>query len=214
MFVTDHFVFLHLPKTGGVYVESVCQENLRMPIRHSRRHAKIGELPAEFEGLPTIGVCRDPWDWYASLFHFAKVARNGATSDLVSLASDGFELGGRVADFECLDPSSLARAKESGMGLMGFLAQEIFPARLDEQWRFETLRKQMLARLSPLCPDRVKFRAAAVSPARNASNKPGLELTYSARGVAMVAAKEAGAIARFGYSPPRVGMGRSPGAAS
>ena len=229
MFVTEHFVFMHLPKTGGVYVESACQEDLRMPILHSRRHAKACELPKEFEGLPKIGVWRDPWDWYASLFHFAKVARNGATSELVSLASDGFELdfeatlerllspdgrlvgsfearmkawGGRALDFECLDPSSMARAKESGLGLMGFLAREIFPQKLDEEWRFEQLRKDFLARMSPLCPDRSRLRAAALSPARNASNKPGLEWMYGERSALLVAQKERAIIERWGYKPP------------
>jgi hypothetical protein len=236
MFVTDHFVFMHLPKTGGVYVESVCQESLRFPIHHSRRHAKASELPAQFEALPKIGVWRDPWDWYASLFHFAKIARNGATSELVSLASDGFELGfddalerllspdaalvaayeakmrswgGAAKDFECLDSSSMARAKESGLGLMSFLAAEIFPIKLDEEWRFEELKKSFLARVSPLCAERSKFRAAALAPARNASNKPNLALMYGAASIERVAAKERAIIERWGYRPP--GSRRSDG---
>ena len=238
MFVTEKFVFLHLPKTAGVYVESVCQDVLKMRILHSRRHARARELPPEYEGLPKIGVWRDPWDWYASLFEFARIARNGATSELVSLASDDFELGfeetlerllapdeafiaayerkmqawgGRAVDFECLGPDSLRRASESGMGLMGFLAQEIFADKLDVEWRFETIKKQLLGHVSPMCADRAKFRAAAVAQPRNSSNKPGLEMMYSARGRELVAAREAQLISKLGYGPPRArsfGAGR------
>lgn len=237
MFVAEKFVFLHLPKTAGVYVESVCQDVLKMKILHSRRHAKCSELPSEFSHLPKIGVWRDPWDWYASLFEFAKIARNGATSELVALASDEFNLGfedtlerllvpdeafmaayeekmkawgGRALDFECLGANSLREAKERGLGLMGFLAEEIFPCQLDVEWRFETLKKQMLQHISPMCEDRGKFRAAAVAQPRNSSNKPGLEMMYSPRGRDLVASREAPLIARLGYAPPRLrGVGAS-----
>lgn len=229
MFITEHFVFLHLPKTAGVYVESVCQENLRMPILHSRRHAKASERPEEHKALPTIGIARDPWDWYASMYYFAKAERNSATSDLIALASDGFErdfestlprllepdralvlayearmraLGGSVKDFECLDTSSLRRARDRGLGLLGFLAAEIFPARVDHMWRYESLRREMFSFLSPLCPDRGRFRAAMLSPARNASGKPPLDRIYTAASARWVEEREAPWIKEHGYAGP------------
>lgn len=229
MFVTKDFVFLHLPKTAGVYFESVCEADLRMPILHSRRHAKFSSLPEEHRAKPTIGIWRDPWDWYASLYFFAKRERNAASSEMVALASDGYrlgfdetvarllrpdedfilayerrmeELGGWVADFECLDPTSLRRAKGSGLGLMSFLASEIFPARLDHEWRFERLFKQMFGYLGSSHPDRQSLRRAMLSPPRNASGKPGLGLAYSQRSIQLVAQAEAPLIARFGYRPP------------
>lgn len=229
MFVTERFVFLHLPKTAGIFVESVCQEELRMPILHTRRHARFAELPARFEGLPTIGVWRDPWDWYASLYHFAKGARNEAASEIVALASDGYELGfeetlerllapdnafvsayearmrergGRVADFECMGESSLARQREAGLGLMEFLAGEIFPGRLDVEWSVERLRAQMFSYLSPMCPDRELFRRAMTARPRNASGKPDLSRIYTARAAGLVAGREARLIAKGGYVPP------------
>lgn len=233
MFVTEHFVFLHLPKTAGVYVESVCQENLRMKIRHTRRHAKSSELPEEHKGLPTIGIVRDPWDWYASMYYFAKAERNSATSDLIALASDHFErdfeqtlprllepdlalvkayegrmaaLGGVVKDFECMDGSSLRRARDKGLGLLGFLAAEIFPARVDHMWRYESLRREMFAFLSPLCPDRQRFRAAMVSPARNASGKPSLDKIYTPASAQWVEQREAAWIKAYGYTVPSLSV--------
>jgi hypothetical protein len=232
VFVTDRFVFLHLPKTAGVYVESVCQENLHMPILHTRRHAKASELPVEHKELPTIGIVRDPWDWYASLYFFAKAERNSATSDLVAIASEGFTLdfektlprllepdmafidayesrmsflGGHVKDFECLDVGSLRRARAANMGLLSFLASEVFPQHLDHVWKYESLRQQMFAFLSPLCVDRVRFRSAMVSPARNASGKPSLNLIYTPAAAKWVEQRESDWIARHGYRTPNLG---------
>ena len=231
MFVTDSFVFLHLPKTAGVYFESVCLENLRFDIKLSRRHAKYSELPSEYSNLPTIGVWRDPWSWYASLYYFAKLDRNRATGDLIGLASDNFNLSfaqtlprllspdddfiksyeiymcasnGKVKDFECMDKSSLYRAKKGGLGLQSFLASEIFPKNLDIEWQMDTLKKEMFLYLGEICSNREKFREAMVSPPRNVSNKPGLELIYTKELIEMVAAAEKDLISRFHYAPPKL----------
>lgn len=241
MFVTEKFVFLHLPKTAGVFVESVCEQELRMPILHTRRHAKFRDLPARFADLPTIGVWRDPWDWYASLYFFAKKARNEATSEIVGLASDGFHLGfeatlerllhpdsefvaayearisalgGRVADFECLDRSSLARQRESGLGLMEFLSLEIFPEKLDIEWAVESLRPQMFAYLSPVCPNRELFRKAMTASERNASSKPQLSWIYSPRAADLVECAEPRLVARGGYARPASTLARPGGEGS
>ena len=229
MFATEHFVFLHLPKTAGIFVESVCDEELRMPILHTRRHAPFSELPERFKSLPTIGIRRDPWDWYASLYYFAKRARNEATSEIVALASEGYalgfeatlermlcpdeklirayelrmrELGGRVADFECMNESSLRRQRDAGVGLMTFLSREIFPEKLDVEWSMERLRPQMFAFLSPMCPDRKRFRQAMAARPRNVSGKPDLSLIYSPFSADLVARSDALLITRGGYLPP------------
>lgn len=228
MFVTDHFVFLHLPKTAGVYVESVCRENLRWPIHHTRRHAPISELPEAYRALPTIGVWRNPWDWHASLYFFARANKNEATSQIVSLASDEFSLdfertlerlmepderllrayreslerAGRVMDIECLKPDSLERMAAGGLGLMSFLAGEIFPEKLDHEWRVESLQRDFFGHIKPLATDREKLRQALTSPARNGSNKPDLRLVYTARAARLVEQKEGALIERLGYQRP------------
>lgn len=228
MFVTDHFVFLHLPKTGGVYVESVCRENLRWPVLHSRRHAPISALPQAYANLPTIGVWRNPWDWHASLYFFAQANKNEATSQIVSLASDDFKLGfeatlerlmspderllksyrermeatGTLADIECLKPDSLERLAESGLGLMSFLAGEIFPERLDHEWRVETLRRDFFTHIKPWATDREKLRQAMTSPARNGSNKPDLRSVYTPGSARLVERHEGALIERLGYARP------------
>lgn len=228
MFVTDHFVFLHLPKTAGVYVESVCRENLRWEVLHSRRHAPIESLPERFKGLPKVGVWRNPWDWHASLYFFARANKNQATSQIVSLASDDFELDfestlerlmdpderflkayrermetlGGIPDIECLKPDSMERMAQSGMGLMGFLASEIFPAQLDHEWRVETLRRDFFNYIKPWATDRERLRQAMLSPPRNGSNKPDLRGVYTERAARLVEQKEGALIERLGYQRP------------
>ena len=229
MFVTKDFVFLHLPKTAGIYFESVCEHELRMPILLSKRHAKFSTLPPEHAGKPAIGIWRDPWDWHASLYFFAKRERNVAASHMVALASEGYrlsfeetlprlihpdeafiaayearmrELGGWVKDFECLDVGSLRRAKESGLGLMSFMASEIFPSTLDHEWQFEHLFKQMFGYLGGIGQSRESLRRAMLSPPRNSSGKPSLGLVYTQASLDLVAEAERPLIERLGYKPP------------
>lgn len=71
MIVTDRFVFLHLHKSGGSFVN----ECLR---RHVPRARPIGyHLPASLipEGarhLPVIGLVRNPWSYYVSWFSYQR----------------------------------------------------------------------------------------------------------------------------------------------
>ena len=56
-------ILSHLPKTGGQWARSVMGELLG----DDRYHA----LPQRGE-LPIIGIVRNPWAWYVSLFNFSR----------------------------------------------------------------------------------------------------------------------------------------------
>lgn len=228
MFVTDHFVFLHLPKTAGVYVESVCKFDLEMPIHHTRRHAVVSELPEQYQHLPKIGVWRNPWEWHASLYYFARANKNEATSEIMQLASENFKWGfedtlerlmspdekllrdykerlgqlGRIKDIECLHENSLEKMAASGKGLMSFLAQEIFPEKLDMEWTVENLQQDFFSYIKPFITDRDKLRKALTASPRNRSDKPNLNMIYTSRGLRWVAEKEKDVIEKFNYLPP------------
>jgi hypothetical protein len=69
MLITRDFVFVHLPKTGGTFIQKVCREN--MPIeRKLRDHLSVLEIPPEYAHLPIFATIRNPWDWYVSWHHF------------------------------------------------------------------------------------------------------------------------------------------------
>lgn len=74
MLISAHFVFLHMPKTGGGSVTRVLRETFEPgylcagpgPDPHlSWRH-----IPPEVATLPVLGYVRNPWDWYVSWYHF------------------------------------------------------------------------------------------------------------------------------------------------
>lgn len=67
MLITPHFVFVHLPKTGGTFIRKVIAEHLQVVARFDQ-HACASEIPPEYGGLPIFSVVRNPWDWYVSWY--------------------------------------------------------------------------------------------------------------------------------------------------
>jgi hypothetical protein len=68
MLVTDKFVFVHLPRTGGTFVSEVIRKFF--PSAHEiGYHLPRALLPAEFSHLPVLGTVRNPWEFYVSWYH-------------------------------------------------------------------------------------------------------------------------------------------------
>ena len=72
---TRYFVFIHIRKTGGKFIKSVCREHMPpdwiIPNTWDD-HAGIRQIPPESSGLPIFAVIRNPWDWYVSWYHFTR----------------------------------------------------------------------------------------------------------------------------------------------
>lgn len=73
MLITRHFVFVHLPKSGGDFIRRMCQ--LHLPedwlVEHDiPKHAADTRIPEGYLELPRFGLVRNPWDWYVSLHHY------------------------------------------------------------------------------------------------------------------------------------------------
>jgi hypothetical protein len=56
MFATEHFVFVHLPKTGEAFIKAACDGLAVVKIGDHD-----GRVPAEYARLPAFGVVRNPW---------------------------------------------------------------------------------------------------------------------------------------------------------
>lgn len=74
MIVTSRFVFLHLHKSGGTFVN---QFLLRFfpEARLIGYHLPRANLPPEFSRLPLFGLVRNPWDYYVSWYSFQAAMR-------------------------------------------------------------------------------------------------------------------------------------------
>ena len=90
MIVTDRFVFLHLHKSGGTFVNHWLIRFFP-EAKVLGYHLPRSQTPAEYSGLPVVGLVRNPWSYYVSWYAFqSKMARPNA---LFGILSDGGALG-------------------------------------------------------------------------------------------------------------------------
>lgn len=92
MIATDHFVFLHLHKSGGTFVN----EGLLRFVPDARQigyHLPRKLMPPPLAHLPVLGLVRNPWSYYVSWFSFQ--SGNPRPNVLFRTLSDGGTL-----DFE------------------------------------------------------------------------------------------------------------------
>ena len=90
MIVTDKFVFVHLPRSGGTFVSDVIRKFF--PSAHEiGYHLPRSLLPREYSHLPVLGAVRNPWEFYVSWYHH--VWPRDAGSNLVSWMSENGKLG-------------------------------------------------------------------------------------------------------------------------
>lgn len=69
MIVTDRFVFLHLHKSGGTFVNEALMRCLP-DARQVGYHLPRSMIPPEAAGLPILGTVRNPWSYYVSWYTF------------------------------------------------------------------------------------------------------------------------------------------------
>ena len=67
MIVTDHFVYLHVSRSGGTFLNKLIRQHVP-GARMLQYHGHLKDLPEEYAHLPVIGFVRNPWDWYVSMF--------------------------------------------------------------------------------------------------------------------------------------------------
>jgi hypothetical protein len=69
MITTDRFVFLHLHKSGGTFVNE-CLMRFLPDARHVGYHLPRSMVPSPAAQLPVLGFVRNPWSYYVSWYTF------------------------------------------------------------------------------------------------------------------------------------------------
>lgn len=90
MIVADRFVFLHLHKSGGSFVN----EALLRFVPNARAigyHLPRILIPPPYDTLPILGFVRNPWSYYVSWYHFQ--ASRPRPNALYRIVSEGGRLG-------------------------------------------------------------------------------------------------------------------------
>ena len=90
MIVTDRFVFLHLHKSGGSFVNRFLLEFVPSA-RQVGYHLPRDYIPDDARELPILGTARNPWAYYVSWYSFQQAMP--APNALFAVASDDRRLG-------------------------------------------------------------------------------------------------------------------------
>lgn len=170
MVVTDRFVFLHLHKSGGSFVNE-CLLRFVPSARSVGYHLPRLLIPAESVHLPVLGFVRNPWSYYVSWYNFQAqrpapnalfriLSENGdlefaeTIRNMLQLGSGGPHLDAVIASLPAsygnsglnLPKFALAGIRNSGLGFYSFLYQYMY-GELDRKLtvqRAENLRLTLL----------------------------------------------------------------------
>lgn len=173
MIATGRFVFVHLHKSGGTFVNE-CLLRFFADARRLGYHLPLSLLPPELRALPVLGFVRNPWSYYVSWYAFQSqrprpnalfrcVSDDGALDfkasvrNLVEIGNDPPRLDRLLAALPDrygpeglglnLPNFALARIRASGLGFYSFLFRYMYtdPGLEPQIGRCEELRAGLLA---------------------------------------------------------------------
>jgi hypothetical protein len=227
MILTDNFVFLHLHKSGGSFVNEFLLTHIP-GARQVGYHLPRALIPPSHDRLPIVGFTRSPWSYYVSWYAFQQ--RRPQPNALYRILSDGGRLDFEATIGNLIDLSEredqlqalvdalpatytdrglnlpgpvLANIQGTGRGFFSFLYRHIFGAPEGRRYigRMELLRETLLLTLENLgertTPAMRQFVERA--PARNVSEHGSYRDYYSDALRERVARRDAEIIAAHGY---------------
>ncbi|MFN3241589.1 MAG: hypothetical protein ACE37K_08765 [Planctomycetota bacterium] len=197
MYLTRHFVFVHIPKTGGNFVRELLERYAPADWQVQRLddHLKHDSIPASHRDLPRLAIARNPFAWHVSWYHFQR-----------KHPSDFFRW---ISADDTLDFRATMRRAYTGDGplanssgaltqtLIDMLGQGLEGAKVG---KMETLRKDLL-RLFGECVEvpAELDRAIRDLPPQNASRHAHYSTYYDDELRRIVRAKDAPVFDFFGY---------------
>ena len=228
MIVADKFVFVHLPRTGGTFVSEIIRKFF--PSAHEIGHHLPRELlPREYSHLPVLGTARNPWEFYVSLYHYAR-ARDAA-SVLVSWMSENGRLdftgsirnllnhGVNDERFDVLSEmlpehvdysrtqipnvtkDAMRRVRGTGVGYYAFRFNQMF-GNADNVFfcRVETLKQDLVAFFEGIGAATDELREYVLhSDKKNSSEHLHYSTYYTPELAELVSIRDRAMIERFGY---------------
>jgi hypothetical protein len=227
MIATGRFVFLHLHKSGGTFVNHWLLRFFS-EARELGYHLPRSLIPEELSHLPVVGLVRNPWSYYVSWYAFqSRMARPNA---LFRILSDGGTLGFEPTIRNMLDLGSggsllddavaalpqsygrrglnlpgpqLAAIRNSGLGFYSFLYGYIYGGEDSAQIvRLERMRDAFPALLQSLgvCLSEEAATEFAVAPPANRTEHGPYPEYYSEELRDLVRERDAPVIERYGYN--------------
>lgn len=230
MIVTPSFIFLHLHKSGGTFVNTGLMRFVA-GARHVGYHLPRSMIPPQFASLPVLGLVRAPWSYYVSWYSFQRarprpnalfqmVSNGGAlvfkatVRNLLSLGRDDALLERVLAALPAtytnqglnLPSAALAPIRGSGLGFYSYLYRYLYGPDVSavELARMEHLRTelpQLLESLGEPLPAALRDYIET-APALNTSKHEPNQQLYDAELAQLVAERDSLVIDRHGYAYP------------
>ncbi len=225
MIATERFVFLHLHKSGGSFVNE-CLMRFLPDARRIGYHLPRRMIPPELSHLPVLGLVRNPWSYYVSWYAFQS-ARTQPNALYRILSDDGrldFEstirnmvgLGADDSRLERLIQALPAAYTNRGLNLPGFALAPIRNSRLGFYTflyrylydggplylgRMERLREELLSMLMQVgqpVSDAMRVHVLQGDPI-NSSEHAAYTTYYGEALKDLIAERDAEVISRHGY---------------
>lgn len=207
MLACEKFIFLHLHKSGGTYVNHLMTTCLP-GVHKIGYHLPASEIPGDLRNRPVLGTVRNPLAYYVSWYHFQLGLGRAHRNALFEICSDGGRLGfertvERLVSLErrpqtidalvkvfpdhflgCglnLTKNCVAQIAGSGHGFYTFLYRRMYGAVPDATiLRAEELRTSLSAYLTVRYPDEPRWRSfVAHAPDMNRSRHGDIGSYYS-----------------------------------
>ena len=228
MIVTDRFVFLHLHKSGGTFVN----EALLRFVPGAQAigyHLPRRFVPAADQGKPVLGTVRNPWSYYVSWYAFqaarpepnalfrtlsdsGRLGFDATIRNMLQLGSGGDKLDPLIAALPAdyvgrglnLPGPALAPIRNSGLGFYSFLARHIYsgPGDAPRLVRMEQMREALAPAMEAAgyAPPPELRGFLSGQPALNTSVHAAYGEYYSPALRDLVAERDAGLIEANGYA--------------
>jgi hypothetical protein len=227
MITTDRFVFLHLHKSGGTFVNE-CLMRFLPDARHVGYHLPRSMIPPLAAQLPVLGFVRNPWSYYVSWYTFQlerpnpnflfRILSDDGQLDFEKTVRNMLNLGAGSVRLEMLMRSLPQKYSNQGLNLPGFALAPIRDTRLGFYTylyrylytgpgkpvvvgRLEELRDELLPMLESVgqpVSDEMRSFVERESP-RNTSKHTAYTEYYSDALRDLVAERDAEVIVRHGY---------------
>jgi hypothetical protein len=229
MIATGRFVYVHLHKSGGSFVNE-CLLRFFADARQIGYHLPMSLLPETLRDLPVLGFVRSPWSYYVSWYAFQaqraqpnalfRCVSDDGTLDFKASVRNLLELGNdqpRLDRLLKLLPDhygqsgfglnlpnfALAPIRGSGLGFYSYLFRYMYTGTAIEPYvgKCETLRADFLGFLERVGAAATPGVCEFVQSAspRNTSNHGDWRNYYDRDLARLVAERDASVVERFDY---------------